>query len=279
MANISERLSREDLEKYGHLIMNVDTNISMGSVILSNENRDKIDQFLLEMKNINKLLRYGLKPMNRLLFYGASGCGKTYLAKALSNHLGYSMLYIDIAKALSDSSVATSISDIFYIANKYEKCIIFLDECDSIAWNRDSSTPDSGTIRRATNSIFQCLDQMKPTNIFISATNMLHRLDTAFENRFDLKLEFRRPELNIEETARKFLYPGFNLVCNVDETTKSIIDRRCMLSYRELTSIVERSMKKAVINDTTDVYVEDIYKDVAVQQRVKIQFGTDKDDE
>ena len=42
--------------------------------------------------------------MNRLLFYGDSGCGKTYLSKALSNYLGFEMLYIDIANAITSGS-------------------------------------------------------------------------------------------------------------------------------------------------------------------------------
>ena len=58
------------------------------------------------------------------------------------------------------------------------------------AWQRDTGGADTGTIRRATNSIFQYLDQMNKTNIFVSATNMLHRLDPAFERRFNLKMEF-----------------------------------------------------------------------------------------
>lgn len=279
MANLIDSLTAEDREKYGHLIMRVDTDIKLKSVILSDENSVKIKEFLSEMEHLDTLLRYKLNPMNRLLFYGASGCGKTYLAKALANHLNYYMLYVDIAQALSDGSVATSISDIFLIANKYKRCIIFFDEADSIAWNRDSATPDSGVIRRATNSIFQQLDQMDKSNVFISATNMLHRLDVAFENRFNLKLEFRRPELNVEETAKKFLYPGFELEDDTDSITKGIIDKRCKLSYRELTSVVERAMKKAVIAGRTTVYTSDLYKDVAVQQKIKIQFGTDVDNE
>lgn len=279
MANLIDKLSLEDKDKYGHLIMRVNTDIKLDSVILSEENKDKVKQFTDEMQHLEDLMRYRLKPMNRLLFYGASGCGKTFLAKALSNHLGYYMLYVDIAQALSDNSVATNITDIFDLANKYKHCIIFFDECDSIAWNRDAASPDSGVIRRATNSIFQCLDQMDPTNVFVSATNMLHRLDVAFENRFNLKLEFRRPELNVLETAQKFIYPEFKLVDNADEINKGIVDKRCKLSYRELTSIVERAMKKAVISGTNIVYSRGIYEDVAIQQRIKVNFGTDEDNE
>ena len=269
-----EKMGIVDKDRLNELLMKVDTNISIESVILSEENTEKVKQFIKETSYRDKLLKYGLEPMNRLLFYGASGCGKTFLAKALSNHLKYKMLYIDIAKSLSDGNVAKNISDIFDIGNELGNCLIFLDECDSIAWNRDSGNSDGGVIRRATNSLFQHLDQMNKTNIFISATNMLHRLDPAFERRFNLKLEFRRPSMSVVEVANRFLYKDFILVDDANETVKTIVDNRNKLSFYELEDIVKRAMKRAVLNDTLEVRTSDLYKDIATSQNIKIRFKT-----
>ena len=273
-----EKMGIVDKDRLNELLMKVDTNISIESVILSEENTEKVKQFIKETSYRDKLLKYGLEPMNRLLFYGASGCGKTFLAKALSNHLKYKMLYIDIAKSLSDGNVAKNISDIFDIGNELGNCLIFLDECDSIAWNRDSGNSDGGVIRRATNSLFQHLDQMNKTNIFISATNMLHRLDPAFERRFNLKLEFRRPSMSVVEVANRFLYKDFILVDDANETVKTIVDNRNKLSFYELEDIVKRAMKRAVLNDTLEVRTSDLYKDIATSQNIKIRFKTNVDD-
>ena len=273
-----EKMGIVDKDRLNELLMKVDTNISIESVILSEENTEKVNQFIKETSYRDKLLKYGLEPMNRLLFYGASGCGKTFLAKALSNHLKYKMLYIDIAKSLSDGNVAKNISDIFDIGNELGNCLIFLDECDSIAWNRDSGNSDGGVIRRATNSLFQHLDQMNKTNIFISATNMLHRLDPAFERRFNLKLEFRRPSMSVVEVANRFLYKDFILVDDANETVKTIVDNRNKLSFYELEDIVKRAMKRAVLNDTLEVRTSDLYKDIATSQNIKIRFKTNVDD-
>ena len=264
---------------YDELLMPVDTNIELKSVILTEENRDKIRQFIKENKYKHKFIEYGLQPMNRLLFYGASGCGKTFLAKALTNHLEYTMLYVDIAKSLSEGSVAMNISNIFKLANYIGNCTIFFDEADSIAWSRDANTPEAGDVRRATNSIFQHLDQMNPTNIFISATNMLHRLDPAFERRFNMKLEFRRPEMEIKESIRTFLFPKFRLIDDVDRTVQDIVERRTRLSFYEIQGIVERAMKRAIMNDTNEVRTSDIYEDLSVAMKIKIHFKTDDDPE
>lgn len=259
-------------------LMPVDTNISLSSVILSDENKEKVNLFLKETNNREKLLEYKLEPINRLLFYGASGTGKTYLAKALSNKLGFTLLYVDIAKALSDNSVAMNVSEIFKVAHEKKNCIIFLDECDSITMSRYNTTyDDTSAVRRATNSLFQQLDQMDPRTVFIAATNLLFKIDPAFERRMNLKLEFRRPEMNLKETIRHFTYPSFELKDDVNETIEDIVKRRAgnyaKLSYYEIQGLVERAMKDAVLNNTDVVYMSDIYESLAKAMGIKFHFG------
>lgn len=264
---------------YEQYIMPVDTNIRLKDVILSDENKAKYALLLKEQYNSERLYKYGLCPINRVLLYGASGTGKTFSAKAICNELGYTMLYIDIAQALSDSDVSKHISDVFKLSNYLEYSVIMLDECDSIAWQRDTGNGDSGTIRRATNSIFQCLDQMSKKSVFFSATNMLHRLDFAFERRFNLKLEFQRPRINLKDSIQHFLHPGFTLIDDVDPTTCELVDKRALenkkLSYYELQVLVERSMKDAILNNTTAVHTSDIY--IALSQQLNLRFRFDND--
>lgn len=274
----------EDLRQYwNELLMPVDTDIRLQSVILSQENKDKIQTFIEENTHRKQIMEYGLHPMNRILMYGASGTGKTYLSKALCNHLGYTMMYVDIADSLSKGNVADNISHIFEVANYLKRCMIFLDECDSVAWSRDAKSTDGGDIRRATNSIFQQLDQMSPDNIFVSATNMLHRIDPAFERRFDLKMQFKRPDTDLFETVRHFILPKFKLSDDADKTLYEILQRRVKqntkLSYYEIQCIVERAMKKAIINNTNIVKTSDIYADFQRTMGIKIELGVDLYDE
>lgn len=277
-------MSREEiLTKYKHLFMPVDTNIDINSVLLSDENKLKIVEFLKEYNSKDKLAKYGLKPMNRLLMYGDSGTGKTFLTKALSNYMKYTMLYVDIAKSLSEDTVAQNISDIFVCANELKNCIIFFDECDSIAWNRDAKTAEGGTVRRAVNSLFQQLDQIDPSNVFVSATNMLKRLDPAFERRFDMKLEFRKPKGSIDKTIEKFIFDKFTLDKDVEESKLDLMNRRVSMSYYEIQIITERNMKKAILNNnpTRDgkvvVKLSSIFNDLAVHMQMDVKFGNDEE--
>ena len=259
-------------EKY---LMKVDTDIDFSSVILSKANKEKIIDFVNEIRNSKKLKKFNLKPMNRLLFYGASGCGKTFLAKALSNYLDYQMLYVAISKTFSSGNPSVNLNEIFSYAKRNDgNFIIFLDEVDSIAWARDSENPEGGDIRRATNTLFQLMDQMDYTNIVIGATNLLHRLDPAFERRFDMKLEFKRPNVSIAETVEKFLFPNFELIKDIED---SVTERRSVLSFAEYQGIAEKVMKRAVLSNTVKIRMSTVYKEVGKLMNIKVGFGTDTD--
>lgn len=288
-------LPKEYKEIYDKFIMPVDLNISLENVILSQENKDKIDLFIREMKHQEEFRDYGLEPMNRILMYGASGTGKTFSTKALCNYLGYTMIYIDIAKALSDETVSHNVSDIFKLANYLGHCVIMLDECDAIAWQRDTGNSDTGTIRRATNSIFQQLDQMNHSNVFVAATNMLHRLDPAFERRFNLKMAFTRPQLKLKDAFKHFVdvknkelvEKGINklfiYVDDVDSTTQDIVGNRASdskkLSYYEIEGLVQRAMKDAIINGHREIRTSYLFTNLSKQLNMKLRFKTDTDPE
>lgn len=270
-----DELSAEMREVYNQLIMPPKGVIHLDDVILSDENRRKLQQFVTELQHADLLRRHGLEPMSRILSYGASGTGKTLTAKALAYDLDYTMLMVDISQALAQGRAADSIAKVFKLANELKYCLIFFDEVDAIAWNRDATVADTGDIRRATNSLFQYMDQMDDTNLFIACTNMLPRLDAAFERRFDLKLEFTRPELHIREAVSRFIRPPFKLRDDANPVTESIVQKRMKLSYYEIEGIAKRAMKRAVLSGTTEVSLAGIYEDFKLALRIKDRFNID----
>lgn len=252
--------------------------LTINSVILSEENKRKIDEFLVETEYKEKFISYGLAPVNRLINYGASGTGKTYLTKCLAAHFKYELLSIDIANALSTGVAAKALEDIFELGNHIGKAIIFLDECDAIARDRsDKSVPEDPNVRRANNAVFQLLDRMNPQCIFVAATNLYNELDQAFVRRFDLKLEFKRPKLdNLEDTIRKFLLPKFTIKADMNEDIKNIILYHARnytgLSYDEIQTWVERAEKLAIISGTEEIKESDIYKYFMDSLKVSIEY-------
>ena len=266
-----EFMTERELDILDSSIMEVDINIKFESVILSDGNKAKFKRFINEQSYRDKLRALNLRPVNRILMYGASGTGKTYSTKALANLLDKTLLYIDIAQALESNDVAKNISVVFKYANYTKDCIIMLDEADALAWNRESLAggEEQTKARRGTNSVFQQLDQMHPDNIFISATNMQTKLDPAFVRRFDIEMIFERPKLNIRDCIIKFLNKdAFELIDDADKDNVLVVEKRLArlqkLSYYGLQVIVEENMKEAVIDETYKVHTEKIYSDLAV---------------
>lgn len=252
--------------------------LTMDSVILSEENKHKVDEFLIETEYKHKFMRYGLKPVNRIISYGASGTGKTFLTKCLAAHFGYELLAIDIANALSTGNAPVALEDIFKLGNKIGKAIIFLDECDAIARDRsDKSVPEDPNVRRANNALFQLLDRMNPDCIFISATNLYNELDPAFVRRFNVKLQFDLPPLdNLDETIRRFMLKEFTLNCDMDSGIKDTIlwhaRNYSQLSYDEIETWVERAEKKAIMRDEEVINETEIFDYFMESLHVKVSY-------
>lgn len=269
-------LKKEQSDAYSQFCMPVDTNISLDSVILSERNKKKIAEFIVETEHKDDFIAHGLKPVNRIIMYGASGTGKTYLTKALTNYLGYTMLYVDISSALATGIAAQSLAEIFKLANEIETVVIFLDECDAICWARDdSSNRDDASIRRANNTLFQLLDQMNPKCVFVSATNLYKNLDAAFVSRFNVKMEFERPRAaEIDKGIEKFLGKGFKLDKDVDSWLKEAVlqqvDKEGSFAYRNIRDWVERVEKTALVSNTLVVKESDIYNFLMQELRIEV---------
>ena len=253
--------------------------LTIDSVILSDENRHKLNEFLTETEYKPKFMEYGLEPINRLILYGASGTGKTFMTKCLAAHLGYELLAIDIANALSTGNAPVALEGIFDLGNAIGKAIIFLDECDAIARNReDKSVPEDPNVRRANNTLFQLLDRMNPQCIFISATNLYKELDPAFIRRFDESMQFDRPPLDdLESAVRKFMLPKFSLDMDMQQDIKEIILWHARdytgLSYDGIETWVERAEKLAIIRGEETIKETEIYKYFMEAMRVELKWS------
>ena len=226
-------------------------------------------------------IKYDLQPINRLLFYGDSGTGKTYLTKCMAAELEYTLLAIDIANALSTGNAPIAIEQVFKLANDIGRCIIFLDECDAIARDRTSNKlNEDANVRRANNALFQQLDRMNPECIFISATNLYDELDKAFVRRFNMKFKFEKPRIaDVSSTIRKFLHKDFSIMEDADDNIKQILNdygrKYLSLSYDAIRVWVERSMKSAIVEGRDYISEADIYGYLMEAMRIKV--GRDRE--
>ncbi|KAL0223458.1 hypothetical protein P9112_002848 [Eukaryota sp. TZLM1-RC] len=128
-----------------------------------------------------KFIRMGVNPPKGILLYGPPGCSKTLTAKALASEAGLNFLLVKgpeiFSKYLGESEKA--IRTLFTKARAASPCIIFFDEIDALAVNRESSGNGAG--ERVLASLLNELDGVEGLNnvFMIAATNRPDLIDPA----------------------------------------------------------------------------------------------------
>jgi SpoVK/Ycf46/Vps4 family AAA+-type ATPase len=143
-----------------------------------------------------------------IIFYGLSGCGKTYLSNAFASELGrhfFSFSPADI-QSMWIGQTQKNIKDIFSQAQSKSPSLLFMDELESIGFSRNSQ--NAHTDQKATiNQLLIEMNNIDESNVLVvGATNKISQLDSALKRsgRFDLKVPIFPP--NEQERAEIFSY-------------------------------------------------------------------------
>jgi SpoVK/Ycf46/Vps4 family AAA+-type ATPase len=177
------------------LIINDKEQVALDDVLLSHDNKTKIEQLIKEHFYIEELHRVGLPVNNKLLLHGSSGCGKTTTAKAIAKALGKTLLILDLSNIVSARIGETSqhIKQVFDKAIR-EKAVLFLDEFDQVGKARGNDDKDVGEMRRLVNTLIQLIDYFPERSLLLGATNHAHIIDKALLRRFQLHIAFEMPD-------------------------------------------------------------------------------------
>ena len=225
-------------------------------VILSKENKDNLETFILSYKNADKLNSMGIGVSNTLLLYGPPGCGKTQCAYLIARELGLPLVIARLDSLIS-SYLGTTAKNIRDFAQKMP-CVLFLDEFDAIAKARDDSN-ELGELKRVVNSLLQNVDAMSNDSLLIAATNHDKLLDSAVWRRFEYKLRIELPDTNaIIEMIDLFTRKGHNLS---DKEKFELATALSGLSGANVEEILVKAMRKAIIHERV-VEKKDYYDEI-----------------
>ncbi|CAK7896077.1 ATPase family gene 2 protein [[Candida] anglica] len=154
----------------------------------------------LPLHNPTLFSDFGISPPRGILLHGPPGTGKTMLLRCIANSTNAHVLSVNgpsiVSKYLGETENA--IRDIFQEAKKYQPSIIFMDEIDSLAPNRNSD--DSGeTESRVVATLLTMMDGMGDSGriVVIGATNRPNTIDPALRRpgRFDQEVEIGIPDV------------------------------------------------------------------------------------
>lgn len=179
----------------------IDSNIELKDVILPDSQKDIICQIINEQKNADKIIKHNMTPVNRVLFCGPPGCGKTMTAYAIAHELDLPIAYVRLDGLVSSylGQTSTNLRKVFDSVRD-KRIILFLDEFDAIAKKRDDSN-ELGELKRVVTTLLQNFDNMPSNVILIAATNHDQLLDPAIWRRFnatitlDLPTKYQRTSL------------------------------------------------------------------------------------
>ena len=140
---------------------------------------------------------YGVDPPSGVLLYGPPGTGKTMIAKAISNEADARFLSINgpeiVSKYKGESE--KQLRELFQKARKNGPAIIFFDEIDAIAGERDE---ENDVENRLVGQLLSLMDGVgaQENIIVVGATNRVDALDSALRRggRFDREIEIGVPD-------------------------------------------------------------------------------------
>ena len=95
----------------------------------------------LPLRHPNLFKTLGVKPPKGVLLYGPPGSGKTLIAKAIANETGAFFFLLNGPEIMSkmQGEAESNLRKAFEECEKNAPSIIFIDEIDSIAPNREKS--------------------------------------------------------------------------------------------------------------------------------------------
>lgn len=175
---------------------------------------DVVAPLLPKFRSVYRQFR-GDQMGTQILLYGPPGTGKTHIVKCLAGELNCKIAVVQTSEVLASvvGVAEKNVRDIFAQAAELERCIIFLDEIDSICSDRDS--PDSRNTKSVLTTMLTCMDGFikttKPNQlrIIVAATNLPWKLDPALKRggRFETQIYVPVPD---EYARLKFVEKGLN---------------------------------------------------------------------
>lgn len=178
------------------------------SVFLNDHTQAFIDELLLEWDNSETYKFHNLGIRNKILFHGATGNGKTTIARHIARLSGLPFVEVN-ADMMIDSKLGNTNYNIHKLLNEIKMpCVLFWDEVDTIGRARGKGNDTAAGLEneRMVNSILVNLEKLNNDVIFIGATNRKEVLDIAFLRRFDVQFEITAPtELEKERFSKQMI--------------------------------------------------------------------------
>lgn len=207
----------DDFSNFTGLQQNVvqvvtDINVKFSDVAGNEEAKQELKEVVKFLKNPESFSKLGAAVPKGVLLGGPPGTGKTLLAKAIAGEAGTPFLKVSGSQfvELLVGVGASRVRELFQKARAMRPAIIFIDEIDSIAKTRSSSSSMGGGNDEREQTLNQILTEMDGFEVdtgivVIAATNRIDILDPAIKRagRFDRQISILNPNVKERQAILK----------------------------------------------------------------------------
>lgn len=208
--------------------------------------------------------------INKFLFEGFPGSGKTEAAKYIARLLDRTLFCVDFDNLIdsklgqTNKNIASVFNEINMLPNA-NRVVVLFDEIDVIALDRINSN-DVREMGRVTSTILRELDRLTDLNkeiVIIATTNLFSNFDKALIRRFDAVINFNRYSKNdLIEVAEYYFSAFIKNFKGISKDTrlfKKILNASDELPYPgELKNIIKTSLAFSDLNSGYD-YLRRLY--------------------
>ncbi len=206
--------------------------------------------------------------VNKFLFEGDPGTGKTETAKQIARILERDLYMIDFDAAIdsklgqTSKNIATVFKEISNLPQP-DRIIILFDEIDAIALDRVNSN-DLREMGRVTTSVLKGLDGLNDNIVLIATTNLFKQFDKAVLRRFDSVINFNRYSkedlVEVSESILNEYLAKFKSAARNIRLFKKILTSMVALPYPgDLRNIIKTSLAFSDPNNEYD-YLKKLYE-------------------
>lgn len=229
-------------------------------------------EILEDIKGIINAVNHNV-GINKFLFEGLPGSGKTEAAKHIARLLDRTLFYVDFDH-LIDSKLGQTNKNIANLFNEINmlphsnRVVILFDEIDVIALDRINSN-DVREMGRVTSTILKELDRLTDLNkeiVIIATTNLFSNFDKALVRRFDAVINFNRYSkddlIEVAEFYFSAFVKNFKGITRDTRLFKKILKTSEKLPYPgELKNIIKSTLAFSDLNNEYD-YLRRLYNNL-----------------
>ena len=263
-----------------------DNKITLKDIAGMDEVKEEVAEIINLYKNKKNILSLGGRLPKGLLLVGPPGNGKTLLAKAIAGETNIPF----ISACASDFSGmywglgSKKINMLFDKATKMGRCIIFIDEIDSIGRSRKKKMTTNEDGENTLNTLLSRMDGFNSNKgvLVIGATNRIEIMDKALlrPGRFDRHISIDLPHIEDRKKILSLYLKKITTAKNVN--IDMLAEETAGFSCAELEGICNEASLLAGRRKAKSVQMEDLQEaiertEIGIEKKTKVISKKEKE--